>query len=112
MLQDTRQPATTTRSGVASHPSSALSMIPSRDLDIDLDASPSGRILDDVAGRVDDVIAAFLDDRCAGLAEMDRALVPVADSVRRLVTAGGKRLRPAFVWWGTGRPVATPTPRC
>ena len=57
---------------------------------------------------MDDVISAFLTDRAKELAALDAALNPVAESVRALVEAGGKRLRPAFVWWGgmaAGAPV-------
>ena len=99
MLQDLRQTDTTVRS-VTPRLRLAPPRIPSHDLDIEPARAAAGRVLDHVAGRVDEVLAAFLEDRCAGLAQMDQALIPVADSVRRLVTSGGKRLRPAFVWWG------------
>jgi geranylgeranyl diphosphate synthase type I len=59
-----------------------------------------GAVLTSLAARVDGVLSTFLDSRCAALAEMDEALIPVADAVRTLVGSGGKRLRPAFVWWG------------
>ena len=41
----------------------------------------------------------FLDAQRATLAAMDAGLVPVADEVRALAE-GGKRLRPAFAYWG------------
>ncbi len=64
-------------------------------------AEPSGgAVLGEVASRVDAVLESFLAGRAADLAALDDALVPVADSVTALVRAGGKRLRPAFVWWG------------
>ncbi|MGI9019062.1 MAG: polyprenyl synthetase family protein [Euzebya sp.] len=66
----------------------------------DLTAPASGCVLQSVADRVDSLLDAFLDERAAELAALDDALVPVADAVTALVAAGGKRLRPAFVWWG------------
>ena len=32
---------------------------------------------------------------------IDPALAPVTDTIRGLIAAGGKRLRPAFVYWGS-----------
>ena len=52
------------------------------------------------AERIDRVLAAFLED-CAldmdAAAEGGRAM---ADEIARLLRAGGKRLRPAFCYWG------------
>jgi geranylgeranyl diphosphate synthase, type I len=45
-------------------------------------------------------LRAFLASRAAALVAVDDALAPVAEAVVRLVLAGGKRLRPAFVYWG------------
>ena len=42
----------------------------------------------------------FLDDRRAELAAMDPAAGALVDEIRRLVDAGGKRLRPALCYWG------------
>ncbi len=66
----------------------------------DLTAPAAGHVLQSVADRVDAVLESFLSGRAAELADLDEALVPVADAVGALVGAGGKRLRPAFVWWG------------
>jgi geranylgeranyl diphosphate synthase, type I len=63
-------------------------------------AGPERGVLAGLAERVDRVLDGFLDGRCAALGAMDPALVPVGESVRALVGSGGKRLRPAFVWWG------------
>ncbi|HUG85782.1 MAG TPA: polyprenyl synthetase family protein [Euzebya sp.] len=67
---------------------------------IDLTEPPAGHVLSSVAERIDAVLVDFLGRRTEELEGLDPALVPVADSVTALVTAGGKRLRPAFVWWG------------
>ena len=49
--------------------------------------------------RVDAALARFLDRQEAVLAAISPDLLPVADAVRDLV-GGGKRLRPAFCYWG------------
>jgi len=49
----------------------------------------------------------FLADKAVETNGIDGRLAEVVDEVRSLVAAGGKRLRPAFVWWGhraTGAP--------
>lgn len=48
---------------------------------------------------VDTLLERFVDDRMAELAAVDPALMGIAAHLRTLV-AGGKRLRPAFVYWG------------
>jgi geranylgeranyl diphosphate synthase type I len=55
--------------------------------------------LEVVRARVDPVIERFLDDRRAELVAMDPAAGELADEVRRLIAAGGKRLRPAVCFW-------------
>jgi geranylgeranyl diphosphate synthase, type I len=50
--------------------------------------------------RVDKALAVFLADRRAWLTATDKALVPVADAIEAFVLRGGKRLRPAFAYWG------------
>lgn len=52
-----------------------------------------------VAG-LDALLAEFLDEQVAELADLDLALAPVGREIAGLVAAGGKRLRPAFVYWG------------
>jgi geranylgeranyl diphosphate synthase, type I len=49
--------------------------------------------------RVDEALARFLDRQDAVLAAISPQLLPVAATVRDFVR-GGKRLRPAFCWWG------------
>src|SRR3954462_12486786 len=44
-------------------------------------------------------LSAFLDSQRETLAAMDAGLVPLVDEVRALAE-GGKRLRPAFAYWG------------
>jgi geranylgeranyl diphosphate synthase, type I len=50
--------------------------------------------------RVDKALAAFLTDRRAQLQAVDEALLPLADALEAFVLRGGKRLRPAFAYWG------------
>ncbi|HEX2772118.1 MAG TPA: polyprenyl synthetase family protein, partial [Micromonosporaceae bacterium] len=50
--------------------------------------------------RVDKALSAFLSDRRALLLAVDEALLPVADALEAFVLQGGKRLRPAFAYWG------------
>ena len=50
--------------------------------------------------RVDKALAVFLADRRAWMAAVDPALAPLADAVEAFVLRGGKRLRPAFAYWG------------
>jgi geranylgeranyl diphosphate synthase type I len=50
--------------------------------------------------RVEKALAAFLAHQRSLLAEIDGALLPVADAIEGFVVGGGKRLRPAFAYWG------------
>jgi geranylgeranyl diphosphate synthase, type I len=50
--------------------------------------------------RVEKALAAFLAHQRSLLAEIDDALLPVADAIEGFVVGGGKRLRPAFAYWG------------
>lgn len=50
--------------------------------------------------RVEIELAAFLDRRLADLTAIDPDLTPVGDAICDLVLEGGKRLRPAFTYWG------------
>ena len=63
-------------------------------------SAPEDDALEVVRAPLDALLAAFLADRTAELRDLDAALVPVADAVTALVASGGKRLRPAFVYWG------------
>jgi len=63
--------------------------------------SPSPLDRADLRARVDKALAAFLGRQREVLARIDtEALVPVADAIDTLVLGGGKRLRPAFAYWG------------
>jgi geranylgeranyl diphosphate synthase type I len=61
--------------------------------------APEAAELDRLRAAVSQALAGFLDCQRAVLTAMDPALAPVADEVRALA-AGGKRLRPAFAYWG------------
>jgi len=54
----------------------------------------------DVASRVDKRLEALLAVERERWAKVDVDLVPPIDEIARLVLAGGKRLRPAFCFWG------------
>jgi geranylgeranyl diphosphate synthase type I len=49
---------------------------------------------------VNELLHRFLRQRAAEARTLDPAVGDIADEVGRLVAAGGKRLRPAFVYWG------------
>ncbi|WP_041841973.1 polyprenyl synthetase family protein [Actinoplanes friuliensis] len=50
--------------------------------------------------RVDKALAAFLAVRRTQLLTIDDVLTDVADALEEFVLRGGKRLRPAFAYWG------------
>ncbi|MEV4755468.1 polyprenyl synthetase family protein [Micromonospora sp. NPDC049559] len=50
--------------------------------------------------RIDKALAEFLADQRAWLAGVDEALLPIAEALEAFVLRGGKRLRPAFAYWG------------
>jgi geranylgeranyl diphosphate synthase, type I len=54
----------------------------------------------DLRARVEKALAGFLARQRSLLAEVDPALRPVADAIDAFVLGGGKRLRPAFAYWG------------
>jgi isopentenyl-diphosphate delta-isomerase type 1 len=72
------------------------------------EADPSGSFdpLGPVRAGVDAVVDRFVTEREDELRALDPRTVEVAEEIRRLVDAGGKRLRPAFVHWG-GRAAGT-----
>jgi geranylgeranyl diphosphate synthase type I len=55
---------------------------------------------DDLRERIGRELSAFLDARAAELAEISPDLGPVAATIGDFVLDGGKRLRPAFGYWG------------
>ena len=61
--------------------------------------SPAAAGLDRLRAAVTEALTDFLDRQRHALAAMDPALVPVVDEVAALAE-GGKRLRPAFAYWG------------
>jgi geranylgeranyl diphosphate synthase, type I len=54
----------------------------------------------DLRARVDAVLTAFLDERLREAARLDPEGRPPAEEIARLLSAGGKRMRPAFCYWG------------
>ncbi|MEV4822823.1 polyprenyl synthetase family protein [Micromonospora sp. NPDC049274] len=50
--------------------------------------------------RVDKALTEFLAGQRTRLTRVDEALVPVAEAIEAFVLGGGKRLRPAFAYWG------------
>lgn len=50
--------------------------------------------------RVNTALADFLVTRRAWMTDVDASLAPLADAVEAFVLGGGKRLRPAFAYWG------------
>ena len=53
-----------------------------------------------IARSVDDRLAALLESEMARWGSFDADLVAPIREIGRLVLAGGKRLRPAFCYWG------------
>jgi geranylgeranyl diphosphate synthase, type I len=56
--------------------------------------------MNEVRGRVEGALRGFLEERRRAVEELDPSAVPLVDELRRLLDAGGKRLRPAFCYWG------------
>ncbi|MDG4765203.1 polyprenyl synthetase family protein [Solwaraspora sp. WMMD406] len=54
----------------------------------------------DLRQRVDHALAEFFQRRRRWLVDVDEALRPVAAAIEDFVLGGGKRLRPAFGYWG------------
>jgi geranylgeranyl diphosphate synthase, type I len=55
---------------------------------------------DELKSSIDQVLAGFLADRRAEAAAIDPSAAALVDEVTRVVGAGGRRLRPAFCYWG------------
>lgn len=53
-----------------------------------------------VRERVNAALAGFMDEQIALLGAISPGLVPAADALRDFLLDGGKRLRPAFCYWG------------
>jgi len=56
--------------------------------------------LEVIRGRVDRVLESFLLARRDEMAALAAEAAALVDEIRRLVAAGGKRIRPAFCYWG------------
>src|SRR6059036_3051201 len=56
--------------------------------------------LKSVRRRVDEVLASFFLERRESIARMAPEAAEMVDELRRVVEAGGKRIRPAFCYWG------------
>ena len=54
----------------------------------------------DLRARVDAVLTTFLDERLRAVDRLDPAARPPIEEIERLLVAGGKRIRPAFCYWG------------
>ncbi|WP_406071739.1 polyprenyl synthetase family protein [Micromonospora sp. NBC_01638] len=54
----------------------------------------------DLRQRIDKALTEFLTGQRVRLAAVDDALIPVAEAIEAFVLGGGKRLRPAFAYWG------------
>jgi geranylgeranyl diphosphate synthase type I len=63
-----------------------------------VDIAPLDRA--DLRTRVEKALAGFLARQRARLTAIQPALVPVAEAIEDFVLKGGKRLRPAFAYWG------------
>ncbi|MEU9510877.1 polyprenyl synthetase family protein [Micromonospora sp. NPDC048170] len=50
--------------------------------------------------RIDKALTEFLASQRAWMAGVDDALAPLAEAIEAFVLGGGKRLRPAFAYWG------------
>jgi geranylgeranyl diphosphate synthase, type I len=55
---------------------------------------------EDLRARVDRALAALLDRELSALGFLGADAGPVTDALTRFAMEGGKRLRPAFVYWG------------
>jgi geranylgeranyl diphosphate synthase type I len=54
----------------------------------------------DLRSRVDAALSAFLEGRLRDERPLEPSARPLVDEVRRLLDAGGKRIRPACCYWG------------
>ena len=54
----------------------------------------------DLRGRVEQALVRFLEEQSAALTDVSNDLAPAASALADFVLRGGKRLRPAFCYWG------------
>jgi geranylgeranyl diphosphate synthase type I len=55
---------------------------------------------DELRARVEEGLRAILDARREAIAREEPSATELVDEIRRLLDAGGKRIRPAFCYWG------------
>jgi geranylgeranyl diphosphate synthase type I len=79
----------TTLRGTSSQVTEAAQPVPASPLDAE-----------DLRARVDRALAALLAQELSALGFLGDDAGPVTDALTRFALAGGKRLRPAFVYWG------------
>jgi geranylgeranyl diphosphate synthase type I len=79
----------TTPRGTSSQVTEAAQPVPASPLDAE-----------DLRARVDRALAALLAQELSALGFLGDDAGPVTDALTRFALAGGKRLRPAFVYWG------------
>ncbi|MFD0558744.1 geranylgeranyl diphosphate synthase type I [Stackebrandtia endophytica] len=53
-----------------------------------------------LVSRVEEALSVFLTKQRDRLTRIDAALTPIADSAEMFILGGGKRIRPAFAYWG------------
>src|SRR5215216_84842 len=73
---------------------------PSQVTEADPPVSASPLDAEDLRARVDRALAALLDRELTALGFLGTNAGPVTEALTRFALEGGKRLRPAFVWWG------------
>jgi geranylgeranyl diphosphate synthase type I len=64
------------------------------------DVAPGVRAIAAIRGRVDEVLGERLRSWRGELAGLDPSAADLVEELERLIAAGGKRLRPAFLYWG------------
>jgi geranylgeranyl diphosphate synthase, type I len=65
------------------------------------DPVPAGPLdAEDLRARVDRALEALLDRELSALGFLGDDAGPVTEALTRFVLGAGKRLRPAFVYWG------------
>jgi geranylgeranyl diphosphate synthase type I len=65
-----------------------------------MSAAATAPVLEPVVARVDEILEGFLSARRDEAVAIDPSTAEPLEEIRRLVRAGGKRLRPAFTYWG------------
>jgi geranylgeranyl diphosphate synthase, type I len=88
-IEEAGMTAMTSRTGSPSQVTEAAQPVPASPLDAE-----------DVRARVDRELAALLDQELSALGFLGADAGPVTDALSRFALEGGKRLRPAFVYWG------------